>query len=100
MKVRVVTEWSGDKTQSIKFDNVEYNVLHIKTTNLEERKIDKFWELDSLGIHEKDLSVCEKVTEDVKFENNRYVVKISFKENILLVLSCYIWSQLLAIFIK
>ena len=26
--------------------HVENNVLHIKTTNLEERKIDNFWKLD------------------------------------------------------
>ena len=41
--------------------HVENNVLHIKTTNLEEGKIDNFWKLDLLGIQEKDLSVCEKV---------------------------------------
>ena len=61
---------------------VENNVLHIKTTNLEEVKIDNFWKLDLLGIQEKELSVCEKVMEDIKFENNRYVVKLPFKENI------------------
>ena len=55
------------------------NVLHIKTTNFEERKIDNFWKLDLLGIQEKELSVCEKVMEDIKFENNRYVVKLSRK---------------------
>ena len=58
------------------------NVLHIKTTNFEERKIDNFWKLDLLGIQEKELSVCEKVMEDIKFENNRYVVKLPCKENI------------------
>ena len=62
--------------------HVENNVLHIKTTNFEERKIDNFWKLDLLGIQEKELSVCEKVMEDIKFENNRYVVKLPFKENI------------------
>ena len=62
--------------------HVENNVLHIKTTNFEERKVDYFWKLDLLGIQEKELSVCEKVMEDIKFENNRYVVKLPFKENI------------------
>ena len=62
--------------------HVENNVLHIKTTKFEERKIDNFWKLDLLGIQEKELSVCEKVMEDIKFENNRYVVKLPFKENI------------------
>ena len=51
--------------------HVENNVLHIKTTNLEERKIDNFWKLDLLGIQEKKLSVFEKVMEDIKFENNQ-----------------------------
>ena len=62
--------------------HVENNVLHVKTTNFEERKIDNFWKLDLLGIQEKELSVCEKVMEDIKFENNRYVVKLPFNENI------------------
>ena len=62
--------------------HVENNVLHKKTTNFEERKVDYFWKLDLLGIQEKELSVCEKVMEDIKFENNRYVVKLPFKENI------------------
>ena len=62
--------------------HAENNVLQIKTTNFEERKIDNFWKLDLLGIQEKELSVCEKVMEDIKFENNRYVVKLPCKENI------------------
>ena len=32
----------------------------IKTTNLEECKIDNFWKIDLLGIQEKELSVYEK----------------------------------------
>ena len=54
----------------------------MKTTNLEERKMGNFWKLDVLGIQEKELSVCGKVMEDSKFANNRYVVKLPFKENI------------------
>ena len=62
--------------------HVENIAMHIKTTNLEGRKIDNFWKLDLLGIQEKELSFCEKVMEDFKFENNRYVVNLPFKENI------------------
>ena len=62
--------------------HVENNVFHIKTTNFEERKIDNFWKLDLLGIQEKELSVCEKVMKDIKFENNQYIVKLPFKESI------------------
>ena len=62
--------------------HVEVDVLHIKTANLEEGKIDNFWKLDLLGIQEKEHSICEKVMEDIKFENNLYVVKLPFKENI------------------
>ena len=61
--------------------HVENNVLHIKTTKFEKRKIDNFWKLDLLGIQEKEISVCEKLMEDIKFENNQYVVKLPFKEN-------------------
>ena len=68
----MVAEWSCDKTQCIKFDNAcRNNVLHIKITNLEEGKLTT-WKLDLLGIREKKLSVCEKVMEDIRFENNRY----------------------------
>ena len=35
-----------------------------------------------IGDSRKKLSVCEKVMEDIKFENNRYVVKLPFNENI------------------
>ena len=56
--------------------HVENIAMHIKTTNLEGRKIDNFWKLDLLGIQEKELSFCEKVMEDFKFENNRYVVNL------------------------
>ena len=69
--------------------HVENNVLRIKTTNFEERKVDYFWKLDLLGIQEKELSVCEKVMEDIKFENNRYVVKLPFNENIQFVSNNY-----------
>ena len=33
--------------------HVKNNVLFIKTTNIQERKIDDFWKLDLLGIQEK-----------------------------------------------
>ena len=62
--------------------HVENNVLYKKTTNLEECKIDNFWKIDLLGIQEKELSVYEKIMEDIKCENNLYVVKLPFKENI------------------
>ena len=42
-----------------------------------------------MGIQEKELSVCEKVMKDIKFENNLYVVKLPFKENILFVSDNY-----------
>ena len=45
--------------------------MHIKTPNLEEGKLTT-WKLYLLGIREKKLSVCEKVMEDIRFENNRY----------------------------
>ena len=71
---------------------VENNILHKKTKNLQEHKIDNFWKLDLLGIQEKELSVCKKVMEDIKFGNNRYFIKLPFKENIPFVSDNYDFS--------
>ena len=38
-----------------------------------------FWELDTLGIKEKEISVYEKFL-DIKFKNGRYEVRLPIKE--------------------
>ena len=43
--------------------------------------LNKFRNLDSLGIKDKGQSVYEGFEFDIKFENQRYVVKLPMKEN-------------------
>ena len=44
-------------------------------------KLQNFWDLDSLRIKEQEKSVYENFTEDIKFEDNRYTVKLPFKQD-------------------
>ena len=44
-------------------------------------KIDKFWDLDTIGIKENETSVYDRFISDIKFENSRYSVSLPFKEN-------------------
>ena len=44
-------------------------------------KIDKFWNLDTIGIKENETSVYDRFVSDITFENNRCTVSLSFKEN-------------------
>ena len=39
-------------------------------------KIDKFWDLDTIGIKENETSVYDRFINDIKFENSRYSVSI------------------------
>ena len=43
--------------------------------------IHKFYDLDTIGIAEKEVSVYDECKENITFENNRYTVKLPFKEN-------------------
>ena len=52
---------------------------------IDEKKIENFWNLDLLGIQENERSACKKVLSRIEFVNDRYKVKLSFKENVLLV---------------
>ena len=42
--------------------------------------VDKFWDLDTIGIIKNELSVYDKFLENVKFINGRYEVCLPFKE--------------------
>ena len=42
--------------------------------------ISKFWDLDAVGIKDNEISIYEKFKDDIKFENNRYSVKLPVKE--------------------
>ena len=43
-------------------------------------KIDRFWDLDTIGIKENETSVYDRFISDIKFENNRYSVSLPFKK--------------------
>ena len=42
--------------------------------------ISKFWDLDAVGIKDHEISIYEKFKDDIKFENNRFSVKLPAKE--------------------
>ena len=44
-------------------------------------KIERFWDLDTLRILEKERSVYEKFLDDISFHDNRYEVRLPFKED-------------------
>ena len=43
-------------------------------------KVERFWKLDSLGINENESSVYDKFVDKIKFKNDRYEVRLPFKE--------------------
>ena len=46
------------------------------------RKVDRFWDLDTIGIAKKETSVHEKFVDDIQLRDNRYEVKLPFKEDL------------------
>ena len=46
-----------------------------------EQQISKFWELDSVGVIDGKQSVYDKFESSIKIENNRYEVKLPFKND-------------------
>ena len=44
-------------------------------------KIERFWDLGTIGIVEKERSVYEKFLDDISFHDNRYEVRLPFKED-------------------
>ena len=74
--------FSKERNQSVNF--VSSSVLKIGTTYEDEcltNQVQKFWDLDTIGIKEKEISKYEQVIEDIEFENGRYKVRLPFKEN-------------------
>ena len=47
---------------------------------LNEKKNSKFWDLNAVGIKDNEISIYEKFKDDIKFENNRFSVKLPAKE--------------------
>ena len=44
-------------------------------------RIERFWNLDSIGITEREQSVYDKFIDEVRFKDGRYIVKLPFKED-------------------
>ena len=60
------------------------HVMRVTCKNNEDQflnNLNKFWNLDSIGIKDNEQSVYENFECDIKFKNQRYVVKLSVKEN-------------------
>ena len=54
-------------------------LLKIKSNQIS-NNLHKFWNLDSIGIKDNEQSVYEHFESDIKFENQRYEVKLPVKE--------------------
>ena len=64
----------------------QFNPTHVmkivcNQDNSLNEKIDKFWDLDTIGIKENETSVYDRFISDIKFENSRCSVSLPFKEN-------------------
>ena len=60
------------------------HVMRVSCENNEDQilnNLNMFWNLDSIGIKHNEQSVHENFESDIKFENQRYVVKLPVKEN-------------------
>ena len=59
------------------------HVLKIGSTEISDMKDDlqKFWDLETLGIKEHETSVYDKFSNDITFADKKYHVKLPFKDN-------------------
>ena len=59
------------------------HVLKIESTEISDMKDDlqKFWDLETLGIKEREASVYDKFSSDIRFTGERYQVKLPFKDS-------------------
>lgn len=64
------------------------HVLRVDTTALEseempnglQEQLSKFWDLETLGIRQDEISVYDRFTQEVQFDGERYEAKLPFKE--------------------
>ena len=64
----------------------QFNPTHVikivcNQDNSLNEKIDKFWDLDTIGIKENETSVYDRFISHIKLENSRYSVSLLFKES-------------------
>ena len=62
-----------------------HNMIVVLDEKEEEKKlnvqVEKFWDLDTLGIKNNEISVYDKCIEEIRLVNNRYEVRYPFKED-------------------
>ena len=59
------------------------HVLKIEVADISDMRSDlqKFWDLETLGIKEQEASVYDRFSNDIRFTGERYQVKLPFKDN-------------------
>ena len=67
------TNFISSHTLKIVVENNEDKILSEEVKNV--------WKLETIGIYDDEKSVYQKFQEDIKFENDRYVVKLPLKES-------------------
>ena len=64
----------------------------VKNEDLLTQNLQRFWDLNLLGIKENERSVYENVADEIKLEGNRYTLKLPFKEDHPVTPKNYLWS--------
>ena len=59
---------------------ISFNENQTEANHLDSQ-IERFWDLDTIGIKDKEISVYDKLLDGVKFVNGRYEVRLPFKED-------------------
>jgi hypothetical protein len=77
-----------DVTKSKDRCSMNLNSVHVLRVTVEtggndplEEEIKRFWDLDTLGIVDKEKSVYENFSDEIRFHDNRYEVHLPFKED-------------------
>ena len=72
---------SGPLTNNNGLKQVKPAHVKINQDSSLNEKINRFWDLDTIGIKENETSVDDIFVSDLKFEDSRYSVSLPFKEN-------------------
>ena len=76
----IVTDRNNDSTV-----NMTSHVMKVSFEKNADRllseKIERFWDLDSVGVTENEQSVYDTFLENIEFQNGRYEVNLPFKED-------------------
>ena len=61
---------------------VSTHSLKIATESGLDKKLDKFWDLESVGVLPQERTFLDEFKDSVKFDGSRYEVKLPFKDNV------------------